>query len=285
MPSSNTIGASVDTALPVVDVAMGDLPRRALSALVVAPPAVLAAWAGAPYFGALVLVAALVLAWEWDRMCDGRFGPAGIVLAFSVAVVAGFGWLGEWRWGLATAAAGFGAVFAVERSTRREAAFWAAFGAFYVGVPALAILWLRADPEAGRASVLWLIAVTAATDVGAYFSGRVMGGPKLAPRVSPGKTWAGLFGGVIAAGAAGAAGGWLVEGRVVVLAGAGVMLALVGQAGDLFESAAKRRFGRKDMSGLIPGHGGLFDRVDGLVVVILAVAVATLFIGAPVPRW
>ncbi|MBM3542387.1 MAG: phosphatidate cytidylyltransferase [Alphaproteobacteria bacterium] len=264
---------------------MGELPRRVLSALVVAPPAVLAVWAGAPYFGALVLAAVLILAWEWDRMCDGRFGPAGIVLALSVAAAAVLAWLSAWTWGLAAAAAGFGAVLAVERLARGKAAFWAAFGALYIGVPAVAILWLRDDPVAGRASVLWLIAVTAATDIGAYFSGRAVGGPKLAPRVSPGKTWAGLLGGVVAAGAAGAAGGWLMDGSLGVLAGAGVMLAFVGQAGDLFESAAKRRFGRKDMSGLIPGHGGLFDRVDGLVIVILAVAAATLLIGAPVVQW
>ena len=264
---------------------MGDLPRRVLSALVVAPPAVLAAWAGAPYFGALVLAAVLILAWEWDRMCDGRFGPAGIVLALSVAAVTVLGWMGAWTWGFAAAVIGFGAVFAVERLARREAALWTAFGAFYVGVPALAILWLRDDPETGRASVLWLIAVTAATDIGAYFCGRAVGGPKLAPRVSPGKTWAGLLGGAVAAGAAGAVGGWVMDGRVGVLAGAGVMLALAGQAGDLFESAAKRRFGRKDMSGLIPGHGGLFDRVDGLVIVILTVAAATLLVGAPVAQW
>jgi len=130
---------------------------------------------------------------------------------------------------------------------------------------AVSLLTLRPDPAFGLAAVLFVLAVVWATDIGAYAAGRTLGGPKLWPAVSPKKTWSGFVGGLIAA---------LIAGIVVALiAGArpgltiailSVALSLASQAGDLFESALKRRFGVKDASHLIPGHGGLMDRVDGL---------------------
>ncbi len=153
--------------------------------------------------------------------------------------------------------------------------------AWSYGLAALvALLWLRHQPAFGRETILWLLICIWATDIGAYFVGRTAGGAKLAPRISPGKTWSGLIGGMAWAAVASAATGYVFGlGETVHLAIAGAALAVVGQAGDLLESAAKRRAGVKDSGRLIPGHGGLLDRIDGLMAVLVAVALARLVLG------
>lgn len=143
-----------------------------------------------------------------------------------------------------------------------------------------ALLWLRHQPAFGRETILWVLVCIFATDIGAYFVGRTAGGAKLAPRISPGKTWSGLIGGMAWAAVASAAIGYAFGlGQTVHLAIAGAALALVGQMGDLLESAAKRRAGVKDSGRIIPGHGGLLDRIDGLMAVLVAVGIARLFTG------
>ena len=144
----------------------------------------------------------------------------------------------------------------------------------------VALLWLRHQPAFGRETIIWLLVCIFATDIGAYFVGRTAGGAKLAPRISPGKTWSGLIGGMAWAAVASAATGYAFGlGETVHLAIAGAALAVVGQAGDLLESAAKRRAGVKDSGRLIPGHGGLLDRIDGLMAVLVAVGIARLIVG------
>jgi phosphatidate cytidylyltransferase len=157
--------------------------------------------------------------------------------------------------------------------------------AWAYGLAALAaLLWLRHQPAHGRETILWVLACIWATDIGAYFVGRAAGGAKLAPRISPGKTWAGLVGGMAWAAVASAAAGYAFGlGETVPLAVIGAALAIVGQAGDLLESAAKRRAGVKDSGHLIPGHGGLLDRIDGLMAVLVAVGVVRLLAGAGWP--
>jgi phosphatidate cytidylyltransferase len=157
--------------------------------------------------------------------------------------------------------------------------------AWTYGLAALvALLWLRHQPAFGRETVLWVLVCIWATDIGAYFVGRTAGGAKLAPRISPGKTWSGLIGGMAWAAVASAALGYAFGlGETVPLAIAGAALAVVGQAGDLLESAAKRRAGVKDSGQLIPGHGGLLDRIDGLMAVLVVVAIARLIAGASWP--
>jgi phosphatidate cytidylyltransferase len=154
----------------------------------------------------------------------------------------------------------------------------------YVLAALVALLWLRHQPGSGRETVLWVVAVVWATDIGAYFLGKLAGGVKLAPRISPGKTWSGLIGGMCWAAVASAAMGMAFEqGATVGLAAIGIVLAIVAQMGDLLESAAKRDAGVKDSGRLIPGHGGLLDRIDGLVAVLVAVALARLVMGGDWP--
>jgi phosphatidate cytidylyltransferase len=151
----------------------------------------------------------------------------------------------------------------------------------------VALIWLRGDAQGGLAAILWLMASVWATDTGAYFAGRLIGGPKLAPRLSPNKTWAGLTGAMVAAALVGWAAALLVPqgppARVLAAAGAG--LAIVAQAGDLLESWIKRHFGAKDSSRLIPGHGGLFDRVDGLLTAAVALAAFQWSTGGLMLSW
>ena len=128
------------------------------------------------------------------------------------------------------------------------------------------MLWLRGVPELGLALLVWLFVVVWTTDTAAYFAGRAIGGPRLAPAISPSKTWAGLCGGMLGAALTGALAAWLLgSGRLLQAAGLGALLAVVAQLGDLVESGSKRAAGVKDSGTLIPGHGGLLDRVDGLL--------------------
>lgn len=150
--------------------------------------------------------------------------------------------------------------------------FWRLAGAAAIVLPCLALVWLR-QGASGRDAILWLFLVVWAADTGAYAVGRAIGGPKLAPAISPKKTWSGLFGALVAAGLAGVAAATLLSGATSSRTLAfGTVLGAVSQAGDLAESWVKRKFGVKDASGLIPGHGGLMDRIDGLFAAVLAVA-------------
>jgi len=153
------------------------------------------------------------------------------------------------------------------------------------GLAALvALLWLRHQPVLGRETVIWIVLCIWATDTGAYAVGRAAGGAKLAPSISPGKTWSGLVGGMAWAAVASAAIGYAFGlGETISLALIGAGLAVVGQIGDLLESAVKRSAGAKDSGTLIPGHGGLLDRIDGLIAVLVAVGLIRLVMGGEWP--
>jgi len=153
---------------------------------------------------------------------------------------------------------------------------WALGGLFYVGLPVVALLWLRHDALWGLPTVLWLFATVAAVDTGAYFAGKTIGGPKLAPLISPNKTWAGLGGGVLAAGFCGLIAAMILGTDVISVVAFSMVLAPVAQIGDIAESAVKRYFGVKDSGAILPGHGGILDRIDGLVVAAVFVAAVRL---------
>jgi phosphatidate cytidylyltransferase len=148
----------------------------------------------------------------------------------------------------------------------------------------VALLWLRHQPSTGRETVLWIVACVIAADTGAYVLGSLAGGLKLAPSISPSKTWSGLIGGMCWAAVVSALIGLVFRlGETIPLALIGVGIAVIDQLGDLLESAAKRRAGVKDSGNLIPGHGGLLDRVDGLLAVLVVVALARLLVGGGWP--
>jgi phosphatidate cytidylyltransferase len=234
--------------------------------------ALLALFGGAALFAALVGVTALLLAWEWAGITRRGADRVGVVSAAGVATAVA---LAAAQLPLPALAA-LGVASALAMALARNAAedlFWAGLGAIWIGLPCVALVWLRHLP-AGERLIFWLLLVVWATDIAALAVGRTIGGPKLAPRVSPNKTWAGLIGATCAAAATSAAyeAASAFTGSVTLMAAMGAVAAVVAQGGDLGESFVKRRFGVKNSSGLIPGHGGVFDRVDGLLAVALAVA-------------
>ena len=160
-------------------------------------------------------------------------------------------------------------------------------GTLWIALAAAALLWVRADPAAGRANVLFLLLLIWASDTGAYLVGRLVGGPRLAPLISPGKTWSGTAGGIVAALAVAGGALWLLPGAGNLTRAAAVALVfcVIGQLGDLAESWAKRRFGVKDSGTLIPGHGGLLDRLDALIAVAPFAALLALCLGRGVLFW
>jgi phosphatidate cytidylyltransferase len=234
---------------------------------------------GGWYFAALLIVAALIMADEWAELARAprdravRFvrvaAAAGPIVAIALAT------RGQAMAGLAALLVGSAITAGLAATIERAPVDRAAFGVLYIGLPCLCLAWLRQAEGTGFTLVLWLLLTVWATDITAYFAGRGIGGPKLAPKISPSKTWAGLAGGM--------AGAFLV-GLVFVLPGypwwlsAGIagMLAIVAQIGDFFESWLKRRAGVKDSGRLLPGHGGLLDRVDGLMTAapVLAIIIA-----------
>lgn len=258
-----------------------------MSAVALGAPAAAALALGPPLLPVFVGVIAAVMAWEWARVTRAAgFGAAGAVLAgmmIAAVVAASFG---EFRWGLAIVAAAVPSVFAAGLLARQGKAGATSAGALYIGVPALALLWLYARPEVGRELVIWLICIVIAADIAAYFAGRAVGGPKLAPRISPGKTWSGAAGGVAGALVVGMALGLALElARPANLAAAAIVFAIISQIGDLLESGVKRAFGVKDTSGILPGHGGMMDRLDGIVAALAAAALAIWVGGGDARPW
>jgi len=154
-----------------------------------------------------------------------------------------------------------------------------------VGLPAISLLWLRSNEPYGFAAVVLVFAIVWCSDIGAYAAGRLIGGPRLWPKISPNKTWAGLIGGLAAGTAAAAivAPLFVAEASPLRLALTGLGLSMVAQAGDLAESALKRLFGLKDASDLIPGHGGFMDRMDSIVAVAVAAALFAFVVDAHAP--
>jgi len=242
---------------------------RILSAVVLAPLVLLAIYAGGLWLAALVTLAAGLMGWEWARLCgEGGIGPGG---AIAIAVLAGLPLtfaLGSPLYALAALLLGTAAAAAATWFTRPRQLPWIVLGTLYIGAACLSLLWLRELPAQGRDLVFWLLAVVWATDIGAYFAGRGIGGPKLAPKISPNKTWAGLIGGALSAALVGVLAAGFHVGDAMLLVVGGMVLAVVAQGGDLLESWCKRRFGVKDSSHIIPGHGGILDRVDGLLAVL-----------------
>jgi phosphatidate cytidylyltransferase len=275
-------------ALPRVDLSDPALGRRLASGAVLAVVALVGVALGGWPFTILVLAAVALMAREWAGLAGGA-GPAGQAVIF-VAALAAPVWAVVWTTvadaGGAVGGLGVAAVVAagVAAALAKDGISRAGVGVLYIGLPSVALVWLRHDPDHGGLAILWLLLVVWATDIVAYFVGRSVGGPKLAPRISPGKTWSGLIGGMAGAALVGLVAAWLMDGAALGGAALGAILAVVAQAGDLFESWAKRMAGVKDSGTLIPGHGGILDRVDGLLFAAPAFAALVAVMGAQVAR-
>jgi phosphatidate cytidylyltransferase len=270
--------------LPAAKPGGGELMLRVISALVLAPLAVGVAYLGSWAFVAFWGVAALVVLCEWMSIVAGdnrrtvlMTGGASVLLA--VVLTGAFAntpdshHTARLLMAVTVLAAG---MLAAAILAPRERRAWIVAGIPYAGLLGVAPIVLRFDAQYGFIAVVFLFAIVWATDIAAYFVGRAIGGPKLAPHISPKKTWSGALGGVIAAiGATIAIAVTAGLADVLVLGLLAAVLSIASQGGDLFESALKRRFKTKDSGHLIPGHGGLMDRLDGF----LAAAVLAAFIG------
>lgn len=268
----------------------GDLLVRTASALILGPAVLAAAWYGGWVFRAVLCVLALLTALEWMRLVAPEGPRRSLIMALAaVAVVLG---MGVWTSGGPTVAAAAllsGVLLLAVRAGGARHFALVALTVPYVGLGAYALMWLRDRPGTGLGLLTYVLLVVWATDIGAYAAGRTIGGPKLAPAISPKKTWAGLIGGMASAALAGAAvalafvaGGPGTAVPAALLAG---VLAVVAQAGDLFESAIKRRYGVKDSGHIIPGHGGLLDRVDGLIAAAPVFALVHAALGTTEQWW
>jgi phosphatidate cytidylyltransferase len=265
------------------------LARRIIAALILMPVVLGALWLGHLYWAVLVALATGMMAWEWRRLtARGMVGPIGwamVGLVASTVLLQGFGMAQTALWLLLA-----GALLLSLTAGMREGAaggIWTGLGSLYASLSGLALVWLRDDPQSGLPTVLWILLLVWVIDTAAYGAGKLIGGPKLIPRISPSKTWAGLVGGALGAALIGYLAALCVgQANPWPLTAFSLLLAFIEQAGDAFESAVKRHFGVKDSSGLIPGHGGILDRVDGLVAVVLVIAgFVFLMGGSPLAIW
>lgn len=263
-----------DPRAPPVEAGASNLMLRVASAVVMAPAALAAAWVDTWVFALFWLAASLLVLWEWIHLVAGprhtlMFSASASALAVAALV--------EFRERPVAAALliALGAIASLIFAQRRHR-LWIIAGIGYAGSLLLAPMLLRGDPDYGFFAIAFLFAIVWTTDVMAYFTGRAAGGPKLCPPISPKKTWAGAIGGTLCATAvAFALSRYAGIGKPVNLAAIGFMLSVLAQLGDLLESWIKRHFGAKDASHLIPGHGGVMDRLDGF----WAAAIAGCLIG------
>ncbi|MCR5880466.1 phosphatidate cytidylyltransferase [Phenylobacterium sp. J367] len=259
-----------------------NLGLRVASAVVLVPGSLFATWVGGWIFLVLIAVAVALLSIEWGGM-SAPYAPVRVSAAVTVAVLSAVFLTHFDKFAIAWLAVLVGAAASalVARGVSERPAD-AAFGVFYIAPACICLIWLRDTDQTMSAQGHWwtlmLFAMTWAADIGAYAVGSTLKGPKLWPRFSPNKTWSGFLGGLAAAMAVGASMSiWSVfQLNPWAAALIGLLVGLATMAGDLWESAIKRRFGVKDSGDLIPGHGGLLDRVDGLMFAVVVMSAARL---------
>jgi phosphatidate cytidylyltransferase len=253
-----------------------NLMQRIVAALVLIPLALALAYAGGAAWTALVTVVAIGLYVEWLTVV-GEVKAISVTVSGAVALALSGVCLALGLVDFAVIVLGLGLVVVVVLAAGHRS--WAAAGFLYTAAAELASFMVRFDQHYGWFALVLVLLVVWASDIGGYAAGRSVGGPKLAPRVSPNKTWAGAIGGFV--GSLVVAAGWAATGpgKIVPIMLIGAVLSVASQLGDLFESAVKRRFGVKDSSHIIPGHGGLLDRLDGYVAAIVLAAILGLVRG------
>ncbi len=252
---------------------LADLGPRLVSGVVLIVLSLAALHVGGFGFVAFWLVAAVAVHWEWQRMTGGPHEPIRMIGGGTViALVAGLAALGARDAALLVLLGGALATLVFVSGPTR---LWNAVGILYAGALVLAVVVLRMSIFNGLEAILWLFAIVWGTDIMSYFCGRLIGGPKLWPRVSPSKTWAGFIVGISSGSVLGLVTLWAMSVPLSVLPILllGLATAALAQGGDLFESSMKRRYGRKDSSRLIPGHGGVMDRLDGFIAAAIFAAI------------
>jgi len=255
--------------------------------LVLGPIALAAIYFGGTVYLCLILLMVLIAQWEWVRLVApdavGWVYAAAYCALIAEALASQFiGYLT----GVGVVVVAALAIFVLIRLSRLTSGLGVSFGIVYVGITLASTLWLRGVPIIGLGLTCFLFASVWATDIGAYVAGRSIGGVKLAPRVSPNKTWAGLIGGMVSAAIAGFIVALLFDAsRPLIALPVAAALAFTAQMGDLFESALKRRAGVKDSSTAIPGHGGVLDRIDGLMAAAPILAIWQLAVGEGLVWW
>jgi len=253
---------------------MRDFAPRLVSALVLAGAALGALWRGGDFFVVFWLVAALAVQWEWQTLIHAPRLAVRLVMGFAITTALAFA--ARHRAFDVAGYALISGVFAMAWLAGPGKRAWGAFGIVYAGALVMSVVALRLSLN-GFEAIIWLFAVVWGTDVGAYFGGRLIGGPKLWPRVSPSKTWSGFLIGVTTGAVAGLVAlrmvGGLAPGSMLGVVAMGYACAVISQGGDLFESGIKRHFRAKDSGSLIPGHGGFMDRLDGFIAAAVFAAV------------
>ncbi len=226
------------------------------------------------FFASLVVVITILSAYEWHRMVAAghayRIETAVTSVTSAVAVTILLTLRQAWPALLVLALGAAAAVFVARN--RRENPVWQTLGVIYLGLPALALVSLRAFPNRGALVIVGLFLIVWATDTGALIFGNLIGGPRMAPTLSPSKTWAGTVGGSVTAALVFGCYVWLLGGKLGVASLFALFFSIVAHAGDLFESFVKRQFGVKDSGTLIPGHGGVLDRMDSTIFASVALA-------------
>lgn len=259
---------------------------RVISAIILAPLGVWACWVGGLPLTMLTAACAVIASAEWTRMASqtDAIWARGLLHIVMAATAAGAVYVAPDGIEQVALVALAGCVLATGIVWLGKGSVSSvAFGAIYTSLPFGAFVWIREDTPDGRFTLLALLAIVWATDIAAYFAGRGFGGPLLSPKDSPNKTWTGAIGALVCAGLAGGAVARAVGGDFTHWLVAGLLLSVVAQAGDLLESRFKRLYGVKDTSGVVPGHGGVLDRLDALMAASVAAALTLRFLPGIAP--
>lgn len=254
---------------------MSNLQLRILTAVVLAPVTIWLIWLGGVSFQLFAIAIGFAIYYEWITLSASKQNRTGLLTGWLVLIAVAVLMMLQIPPLQIFAILAAGAVFLIQRAN------WSASGLLYAGLPMVSLAMLRGDTASGLIAIIYLFALVWATDIGAYFTGRSLGGPKLAPRFSPNKTWSGAIGGVVAAIIAAAAVSYYSFDRInYVLVLLAIALSIASQLGDLGESWVKRRFNAKDSGKLLPGHGGVMDRVDGLIIAAVVLYIISALMAA-----
>lgn len=263
-----------------------DLGPRAFGIALLAPLTLYLIYEGGWLFDAGIMIGALQATHEWMRIIGRVPRPAALAAYAATFSVILTGMLVPIAFALLLGVVLMLVLFLLAARKDDDTAGWVMATVPYIGGCALALMFIRHQPEIGQGMTYYLMLTVWGTDIGAYLAGRLIGGPKLLPDISPSKTWAGLAGGIalaiVCSYLLAASLGARDIGMAVLIA---IFIALVAQLGDLFESYVKRRSGHKDSGDLIPGHGGLLDRIDGLVFAASSFVLFQVMIGAELQWW